>query len=206
MSPISLCYSHNMPTPGRIEKVERVLARRQADLRVVLERVTNAHNASAVMRTCDAAGVLHLDLIAPNPELLQVNEAISTRADKWLEIGVHATAAAGLGPLKKAGFEIVATHLGLDAVPYTDVDFARPVALVFGSESEGITEDCLAYADRVVRIPMLGMVQSLNLSVSVAIMLYEALRQRAAKGYGEASRLPEAEFERLRKQWLNLTE
>jgi tRNA (guanosine-2'-O-)-methyltransferase len=195
-----------MPTPGRIEKVERVLARRQADLRVVLERVTNAHNASAVMRTCDAAGVLHLDLIAPNPELLQVNEAISTRADKWLEIGVHATAAAGLGPLKKAGFEIVATHLGPDAVPYTDVDFARPVALVFGSESEGITEDCLAYADRVVRIPMLGMVQSLNLSVSVAIMLYEALRQRAAKGYGEASRLPEAEFERLRKQWLNLTE
>jgi tRNA (guanosine-2'-O-)-methyltransferase len=195
-----------MPTPGRIEKVERVLARRQADLRVVLERVTNAHNASAVMRTCDAAGVLHLDLIAPNPELLQVNEAISTRADKWLEIGVHATAAAGLGPLKKAGFEIVATHLGPDAVPYTDVDFARPVALVFGSESEGITDDCLAYADRVVRIPMLGMVQSLNLSVSVAIMLYEALRQRAAKGYGEASRLPEAEFERLRKQWLNLTE
>ena len=205
-SPNSLCYSSAMPTPERIEKVERVLAHRQADLRVVLEGVTIAHNASAVIRTCDAAGVLHLDLVAPNPELLRFNEAITTRADKWLEIGVHAAPASCLEPLKKAGYEIVATHLQRDAVPYTDVDFARPVAVVFGSEAEGISDDCLAFADRVVRIPMLGMVQSLNLSVSVAVILYEALRQRAAKGYGEASRLPEAEFERLRKQWLNITE
>ena len=193
-----------MPTPERIDKVERVLARRQADLRVVLEGVTIAHNASAVIRTCDAAGVLYLDLVAPNPELLRFNEAISTRADKWLEIAVHPTPAECLEPLKKAGFEIVATHLQRDAVPYTDVDFARPVALVFGSEADGISEDCLAFADKIVRIPMLGMVQSLNLSVSVAVMLYEALRQRTMKGYAGASRLPAAEYARLRKDWLRL--
>jgi tRNA (guanosine-2'-O-)-methyltransferase len=195
-----------MPTPERIAKVERVLASRQADLRVVLEGVTIAHNASAVIRTCDAAGVLHLDLVSPNPELLRFNEAISTRADKWLEIAVHPTPAECLEPLKKAGFEIVATHLQKDAVPYTDVDFARPVALVFGSEGEGITDACLAFADKVVRIPMLGMVQSLNLSVSVAVILYEALRQRAAKSYLSEARLPAEEFERLKRQWLNLTE
>ncbi len=195
-----------MPTPERIEKVERVLSQRQADLRVVLEGVTIAHNASAVIRTCDAAGVLYLDLIAPNPELLRFNEAISTRADKWLEIGVHPTAGECLEPLKQAGFEIVATHLTMDAVPYTEIDLARPVALIFGSEGEGISGACLAYADKVVRIPMLGMVQSLNLSVSVAVMLYEALRQRAAKGYTEMSRLPAAEFERLRKRWLNIAD
>jgi len=181
MSPIS-CYILPMPTPERIEKVERVLAHRQADLRVVLESVTVAHNASAVIRTCDAAGVLYLDLVSPNPELVRFNEAISTRADKWLEIGVHPTPAACLKPLKKAGFEIVATHLTRDAVPYTSIDFAKPIALVFGSEAEGITDDCLAFADKIVRIPMFGMVQSLNLSVSVAIMLFEALRQRAARG------------------------
>jgi len=190
-----------MPTPERIERVERVLSQRQADLRVVLEGVTIAHNASAVIRTCDAAGILYLDLIAPNPELLRFNEAISTRADKWLEIAVQTTPAACLEPLKRASFQVLATHLTRDAVPYTDVDLARPVALVFGSESEGISEECLAFADRVVRIPMLGMVQSLNLSVSVAVMLYEALRQRAAKGY--SSRLPPAEFARLRAKWLN---
>jgi tRNA (guanosine-2'-O-)-methyltransferase len=195
-----------MPTPERIEKVERVLTLRQADLRVVLEGVTIAHNASAVIRTCDAAGVLHLDLVAPNPELLRFNEAISTRADKWLEIGVHPTPGACLGPLKEAGFEIVATHLGPDTISYADIDFAKPIALVFGSEADGISDECLAFADKVVRIPMLGMVQSLNLSVSVAVILYEALRQRAAKGYAEAARLPAGEFERLRKQWLNLAE
>ena len=195
-----------MPTPERIEKVSRVLSLRQSDLRVVLEGVTIAHNASAVIRTCDAAGVLHLDLVSPNPELLRFNEAISTRADKWLEIVVHPTPAECLEPLKKAGFEIVATHLQKDAVPYTDVDFARPVALVFGSESEGISEESLAFADKVVRIPMLGMVQSLNLSVSVAVILYEALRQRAAKGYFENAQLQAEELERLKKRWLGLSE
>jgi tRNA (guanosine-2'-O-)-methyltransferase len=194
-----------MPTPGRIGKVERVLSHRQADLRVVLEGVTIAHNASAVMRTCDAAGVLNLDLIAPNPELLRPNKAISTRADKWLEISVHPTAAACLEPLKRGGYEILATHLGEGAVPYTDVDLARPVAIVFGSESEGISEEALAFADRIVRIPMLGMVQSLNLSVSVAVILYEALRQRSLKGRGP-SRLAGGELERLRKKWLGLEE
>jgi tRNA (guanosine-2'-O-)-methyltransferase len=195
-----------MPTPERIERVERVLAQRQADLRVVLEGVTIAHNASAVIRTCDAAGVLYLDLISPNPDLLRFNEAISTRADKWLEIGVHAAPGECLAPLKKAGFEIVATHLSRDAVPYTDVDLARPVAVVFGSEGGGISDDCLAYADRIVRIPMRGMVQSLNLSVSVAVILYEALRQRTVRGYLERARLPAAELERLRKSWLGIEE
>jgi tRNA (guanosine-2'-O-)-methyltransferase len=195
-----------MPTPERIAKVERVLSSRQADLRVVLEGVTIAHNASAVVRTCDAAGILYLDLVSPNPELLRFNEAISTRADKWLEIAVHPTPAECLEPLKKAGFEIVATHLKKDALPYTAVDFARPIALVFGSESEGISDGSLAFADKVVRIPMLGMVQSLNLSVSVAVILYEALRQRAEKGYLDRARLPGEEFERLKKRWLNLSE
>lgn len=195
-----------MPTPERIEKVRGVLARRQADLRVVLENVTLAHNASAVMRTCDAAGVLKLDLVGPNPEVLRPNKAISTRADKWLEIAVHADPAACLGPLKKAGFEVLAAHLRRDSVPYTDIDFARPVALVFGSESEGVSAEALALADKVVGIPMLGMVQSLNLSVSVAVILYEALRQRTLKGYGERSRLPAAESERLQAKWLGLGE
>lgn len=192
-----------MPTPERIDKVTRVLSARQADLRVVLEGVTIAHNASAVIRTCDAAGVLYLDLVSPNPELLRFNEAISTRADKWLEIVVHPIPAACLEPLKMAGFEIIAAHLQKDAVLYTDIDFARPAVLVFGSESGGVSEQALAFADKVVRIPMLGMVQSLNLSVSVAVLLYEALRQRTAKGYFDKARLSAEEFERLKKRWLN---
>jgi tRNA (guanosine-2'-O-)-methyltransferase len=195
-----------VPTPERIEKVNRVLSLRQPDLRVVLEGVTIAHNASAVIRTCDAAGILHLDLISPNPELLRFNEAITTRADKWLEIGVHGTAAECFIPLRKEGFTIVATHLQNEAIPYTDIDYTKPLALVFGSEAGGISAESLAFADRIVRIPMLGMVQSLNLSVSVAVILYEALRQRVAGGFLERSRLPDGEFERLKRQWLKLPE
>ena len=73
-----------MPTKERIQKVKHVLSLRQPDLRVVLEEVTNTHNASAVVRTCDAAGVLYLDIISSSGDAFPVNEAISTRAEKWL--------------------------------------------------------------------------------------------------------------------------
>ncbi len=195
-----------MPTENRVARVSRVLDRRQPDLRVVLEGVTIAHNASAVMRTCDAAGVLHLDLVSPNPALLAFNEAISTRADRWLEITTYASAAACLSPLKEAGLRIVATRLSDQAIPYADIDYSRPLALVFGSESLGISDEALAFADEVIRIPMVGMVRSLNLSVAVAVVLYEAIKQRTAKGFYNERRLSEADFERLFKKWLKLDE
>jgi len=193
-----------VPTPERTAKVNRVLSLRQPDLRVVLEGVTIAHNASAVIRTCDAAGVLHLELISPNPELLKFNEAISTGAHKWLEIGTHGAAAECLEPLKRAGLTILATHLRKESVPYTDIDFTKPTAIVFGSEAEGISEESLAFADKVIRIPMLGMVQSLNLSVSVAVILYEALRQRTAVGLLEKPGMAAEELEQLKRKWLRL--
>ncbi len=191
-----------MATDRRIARIEGVLSRRQPDLRVVLEGVTIAHNASAVIRTCDAAGILYLDLISPNPDLLELNEAITTRTEKWLEIGVHGSASECLSNLKEQGFAIVATRLSDEAVPFTELDYGRPLALVFGSESDGISDEALAFADHVIRIPMMGMVQSLNLSVSVAVVLYEALRQRQALGYFDRSRLSPTEFEALKAKWL----
>ncbi len=201
-TPIPVCYNVPVATDKRISRIEGVLARRQPDLRVVLEGVTIAHNASAVIRTCDAAGILYLDLISPNPDLLRFNGAITTRTDKWLEIGVHASASECLSNLKARGFAIFATRLSDDAVPYTEADYGGPTALVFGSESDGISDEALAFADRVVRIPMVGMVQSLNLSVSVAVVLYEAFRQRQALGYFDKARLGPAEFEALKAKWL----
>ncbi len=191
-----------MATDRRIDRITSVLAHRQPDLRVVLEGVTIAHNASAVMRTCDAAGILYLDLISPNPELVVFNEAITTRTDKWLEIGVHTSATECLSGLKARGFAIAVTRLTDEAVPYTSLDYTRPTALVFGSESDGITDEALALADHVIRIPMVGMVQSLNLSVSVAVVLYEAFRQREAAGIFRTPRLSPSELEELKTRWL----
>ena len=194
----------NMATKERIEKVEKVLSLRQPDLRVVLEEVTNTHNASAVVRTCDAAGILYVDIIYAQPDPFPVNEAISTRADKWLHFTRYESTPECLNQLQKDGFKIAATHLGPQAVPYTSLDYTQPLALVFGNESEGISEEALQRADYVIKIPMLGMAQSLNLSVSAGIILYEAIKQRMEKGFYDKSRLSPNEFKKFKTKWLKL--
>jgi tRNA (guanosine-2'-O-)-methyltransferase len=170
---------------------------------VVLEGVAIAHNASAVVRTCDAAGVLHLDIVSPNPDLLGINKAISTRAEKWVDIHIHRTIGDCLLPLKEKGFKVAVTHLEKEAIPYTELDYTQPLAVVFGSESEGVSQETLELADLRVQIPMLGMVQSLNLSVSVGIILYEAMKQRRARGFYDRRRLGDAEFENYLRKWLS---
>lgn len=193
-----------MRTDERIDRVSRVLSFRQPDLRVVLEDVTNAHNASAVLRTCDAAGVMHVDVIGSGPEPLPINKAITTRADKWIDIHVHPTTRDCLTELRSRGFLIAATHLGPGAVFHTQLDLTKPTAIVFGNESEGISPAALELADVKVKIPMFGMVQSLNLSVAVGVILYEAIRQRLGRGYYDARRLTPEEFEEYLDKWLDL--
>lgn len=193
-----------MPTKERLEKVRHVLSFRQPDLRVVLEEVKNTHNASAVVRTCDAAGILHVDIISSSPEPFPVNEAISTRAEKWLQFHNYSSTKNCLGYLKEKGYKIVATHLKKKALPYTALDYTQPVAIVFGNESEGISAEALALSDYVIKIPMIGMVQSLNLSVSVGIILYEAMKQRKEKGFYKKNRLSPKEFETQMKNWLGI--
>lgn len=202
--PAPLCYIFFVATKRRIEKVKRVLSLRQPDLRVVLEEVKNIHNASAVVRTCDAAGILHLDIISSSQEPLPVNEAISTRAEKWLQFHQYASTEECLNFLKKKGLKIVATHLGKESIPYTSLDYTKPIAVVFGNESEGISEEALVLADDIIKIPMTGMVQSLNLSVSVGIILYEAMKQRMEKGFYKKRRLSTEELQTYMEKWLSL--
>lgn len=193
-----------MPTKERISKTKQVLALRQPDLRVALEEVTNTHNASAVVRTCDAAGIMYVEVISSADEPFPVNRAISTRAEKWLEFNYYSSTLKCLTHLKSEGFTIAATHLSEQAIPYTSLDYTQPIAIVFGNESDGISEEALRLSDYAIKIPMVGMVQSLNLSVSVGIILYEAMKQRQDKGYYSNSRLSAEEFQTFLKQWLKL--
>ncbi len=192
-----------MPTPQRIERIKRLLALRQPDLRVVLEGVGIAHNASAVVRTCDAAGILHLDMVSPNPDLLGINKAISTRAEKWVDVHIHRSIGDCLLKLRKNGFKVAITHLDKAAISYTDLDYTQPLAIVFGSEAEGVSKEALELADLRIHIPMLGMVQSLNLSVSVGIILYEAMKQRRARGFYDRRRLGDEDFQTYLRKWLS---
>ncbi len=193
-----------MPTKERIAKVKRVLAFRQPDLRVVLEEVKNTHNASAVVRTCDAAGILFVDIISAEGDPFPVNEAISTRAEKWLRFRHHTSSADCLTQLKKKGFKIAATSLARDSLPYLSLDYTQPLAIVFGNEAEGVSKEALDLADYKIRIPMIGMVHSLNLSVSVGIILYEAMKQREQKGFYKTRRLSAEEFKVFMDEWLGV--
>jgi tRNA (guanosine-2'-O-)-methyltransferase len=193
-----------MRTPERLARIARVLSLRQPDLRVVLEAVANPHNANAVLRTCEAAGLLGLDIIGRSDAPLPINAAITTRADKWMTIRYHPTTAEALARLRAEGFSIAATHLGGEAIPYTRYDFTKPTAVVFGGEKEGISPEGLALADAKIKIPMFGMAQSLNLSVSVGIILYEAIRQRLLRGYFDRPRLSPEELEDFLQRWSKL--
>ena len=192
-----------MPTDRRRDRIISVLSRRQPDLRVVLEEVAISHNASAVARTCEATGVLNLHIISSQPDQVAFNEAISTRAEKWLDIHFHETTADCLNLLRRQGFRIAVTTLTGNNIPYTEIDYCQPIAIVFGNESEGVSNQALELADYRIRIPMVGMVQSLNLSVSVGVILYEAFRQRQARGFYSSCRLPAEEFERRLQNWLS---
>lgn len=192
-----------MATERRREKIISVLSRRQPDLRVVLEDVIIAHNASAVARTCEAVGVLNLHIISPEPEKVVFNEAITTRAEKWLNIHFHHNTGECLDQLKADGYKIAVTTLSGQAIPYHEIDYCQPIAIVFGNEADGVSEEAIRLADYHIRIPMVGMVQSLNLSVSVGIILYEAYRQRFEKGFYSSPRLGPEEFEHLLKLWLS---
>jgi len=191
-----------MPTKERTNKATQVLTHRQPDLRVALEEVTNTHNASAVVRTCDAAGIMYVDIISSSGEPFPVNRAVSTRAEKWLKFNYYSSTSECLKHLKDEGFTIAATHLSAEAAPYTSLDYTEPTVIVFGNESAGISEEALKLSDHVIKIPMVGMVQSLNLSVSVGIILYEAMKQRQEKGYYSNSRLSSDEFQSFLNQWL----
>lgn len=200
-----VCYILFVPTKERVEKVKKVLSFRQPDLRIVLEEVKNTHNASAVVRTCDAAGILYLDIISSNQEPFSVNEAISTRAEKWINFSYYTSTTDCLKKLKKKGYKIAATLPSKDSIPYEDIDYTRPIALVFGNEADGVSEEALSLADYKIKIPMIGMAQSLNLSVSVGIILYEAMRQRQKKGFYKKRRLSEEEFKTYLEIWLGLS-
>lgn len=193
-----------MTTPERLARIKSVLGFRQPDLRVVLEQVGNPHNASAVLRTCDAAGIMGIDVVGEAESTLPINNAITTRADKWIELRFHPSTEACLSRLKEEGFAIAVTHLGGDSVPYTSLDYTRPTALVFGGEKDGISAAALAAADARIKIPMFGMVQSLNLSVSVGIIVYEAIRQRLGRGLFDNPRLDPTELEDYLDRWSDL--
>lgn len=185
----------------RFRKLQEVLRRRQPDLTVLMERVHKSHNLSAILRNCDAAGVLEAHAIPPK-DGLDIHPHTSAGTSKWVKVVRHPTVQAATERLRAEGFRILAAHPGDgEAVDYRDVDFTAPTVIMVGAELLGLTDDALAMADQLVEIPMLGMASSLNVSVATALLLFEAASQRTSAGMYKTSRLPPDEFERILFEW-----
>jgi len=186
--------------PERFRRLREVLTRRQPDLTVLMDRVNKPHNFSAIVRNCDAVGVLEAHVVAPEGAL-ELHHATSAGTKKWVAVRGHATVAAAIGHVKERGFFVLAAHPSEDAVDYREVDYTRPIAITLGAELVGVSEEALELADARASIPMVGMVHSLNVSVASALLLFEALRQRSAAGMYDASRMQPADFEARLFEW-----
>lgn len=171
-----------MPTDTRMKKLKRVAAQRQAGLTVVIEDVFDPHNLGAISRSCDAFGIQEINIIFdthPEFDPKEVGKNSSTATNKWLNFRVHHGSENALRTLKEEGWHIVATALDPNAESIFGADLSQPkLALLLGNEKEGLSDRALRSADRVVTIPMRGIAQSMNVSVTAALFIYEATRQR----------------------------
>ena len=167
--------------PRRFERLKAVLNRRMADLTVLLEHVDKPHNLSAILRSCDAVGVLEAHSVSLKGRQPTFNST-ALGSQKWVPLHRHNSSEDAIRGLQSQGFRVFGTHLSAAAVDYRSCDFTGPSAFLLGAEKWGLSDAAAAAVDQAVVIPMLGMVQSLNVSVAAATLLFEALRQRQAAG------------------------
>jgi tRNA (guanosine-2'-O-)-methyltransferase len=189
-------------TPERFERLHNVLVKRQPDLTVVLENVFDPHNISAVMRTCDAVGIQDIYILNTKiPAHKKWGAKSSSSAAKWLSIHQFTNADECFVELRKHYKKIYATHLSSDAVSLHALNLTEPVALLFGNEHSGVSEEILTMVDGNFIIPQVGIIKSLNISVACAVSVYEAFRQKQNAGHYDAQRLESTQFKNLQNQW-----
>jgi len=171
-------------TPERRDRLQKVLSKRQDDITIVLENVFDPHNISAVMRTCDAVGVQEVYVLNTKiPRHKKWGARSSSSAAKWLTVHQFENAEKCFSSLRSKYSKILTTHLSSDAVNLYSINLTEPIALVFGNEHSGVSEDIIKLADGNFIIPQSGIIRSLNISVACAVTLYEAYRQKSLAGH-----------------------
>jgi tRNA (guanosine-2'-O-)-methyltransferase len=189
-------------TPQRQEKLAAVLDKRQDDITIVLENVFDPHNISAVMRTCDAVGVQEIFILNTKiPRHKKWGFKSSSSAKKWLTVHQFENAEECFSSLRKRYSSILTTHLSSDAVGLYQLDLTKSIALVFGNEHNGVSEEIRAMADGNFIIPQVGIIQSLNISVACAVTLYEAFRQKSLAGHYDQRSMEEVKYNELLRDW-----
>ena len=191
-------------TDRRVARLTAAIERRQPDLTVVLENVHDAHNVSAVLRSCDGVGIqrVHAVYTDEEPPTRSFARTTSASASKWIDVVRHDSLAACFNHLRGEGLIILATSLSETSTDLYETDLRGPTAIIVGNEMRGVSEEAQRGADGVLSIPMMGMVESLNISVACAVILYEALRQRRDDGQYEDPKLASPDRADLIRRWL----
>ena len=189
-------------TPQRYQRLTSVLNHRQPDLTVVLENVFDPHNVSAVMRTCDAVGIQDVYILNNRiPPHKKWGYRSSSTAAEWLSVHQFTDAESCFEEVRKKYTKIYTSHLDENSADVYHMDFTGSMALVFGNETFGVSEEIRKFSDGDFIIPQVGIIKSLNISVACAVTLYEAFRQKIEKGHYGESRLPETDMGKLKKKW-----
>ena len=188
------------PEERRPARIRMVAARRLDGLAVVLDGVHDPHNISAVLRSCDGFGVQNVHLIGLSA---RPNRAICMGCDKWLTLHRYDSPADCVAALRAANYQLWAAMPDREAPSLEEIDFSKKIALVFGAERDGLSDELLRACDGRYQIYMPGFSESLNVSVAAAISIYVAARERR-KSVAAPTDMTEAGINALAQRWLDL--
>ena len=193
-----------MSTEQRIARIDDILTRKQPLLQVMLDNVHSSQNLSTIIRSSDAVGVLDIYYASATNETLRIHKTITQGAHRWTHRHrvKEVDRVTFLKEKKKEGFQIVVTHLEERAISFREVDYTKPTLLVMGNEREGVSAELIKEATHVIVIPMEGMVQSLNVSVATALLLYEAQRQLENAGRYKSPQIALEKREEIKAAWV----
>lgn len=196
-------FLHSFVTPNKQQLIASRLLERTRHLTIVLEDIYHSQNANAVLRTADCFGIQDVHVTEGRNEY-DFNPRVVKGSLKWLDLHRYAhhqqNMEACLSRLKANGYTIVATSPEAGSIPLQQIPIDKPIALLFGSEKNGLSEIAMRMADIKMHIPMYGFTESLNVSVSAAICLYELTRRIRESTVNW--KLSKEDFSELRELWI----
>ena len=187
-------------TPERFKKLHKTLALRQPDLTLLTEQIHKPRNIAALVRTSDAVGIHQLNMVWQEA-MHRPYSGTAMGSDRWVNVIRHASMTDAIDALHQEKYQVYAAHFSNEAVDYRSVDYTQPCAILMGNEKKGVSKAAAQKVDKHITIPMMGMVESFNVSVAAAIILAEAQRQREQAGCYDQVRLSEEEYASTFFRW-----
>lgn len=198
--PELIAFLENFLTPARKALFDKVVRQRTNHFTVVTEDVYQLHNTSAVMRSCDVFGIQNIHVIEER-NLKKIDREIAMGAQKWVTLNRYHSSEECIQSLREKGYQIVASSPHHDAGMLSDFDISKPSAIFFGTETNGLSAEIIDQADEFIKIPMSGFTESLNISVSAAIILQDITQKLRSSNLNWE--LTENEKNAIKFEWLS---